>query len=248
VPDARRLGCLLLLALLALAAWFGWHQYQRLLREEPERFPWTPLSLADPAGPFTRQKIGALADDPQRCEASFDAIGGRHGLAPPRRPVEDARCGYDRALVLRPISDSGLAFAPRGLVTSCPVAAALHLWERDTVQPAALRLLGERIAAIDHYGSYSCRRIGADSEGAYSEHATANAVDIAAFRTSSGRRISVQRDWAASGVEAAFLRDVRDGACTLFATVLSPDYNAAHADHLHFDQARRGGGSWHLCR
>ena len=158
------------------------------------------------------------------------------------------RLGCLLLLVLRPISDSGLAFVPRDLVTSCPVAAALHLWERDTVQPAALRLLGERIAAIDHYGSYSCRRIGSGSEGAYSEHATANAVDIAAFRTASGRRISVKRDWPDSDAEAAFLREVRDGACTLFATVLSPDYNAAHADHLPFDQARRGGGSWHLCR
>ena len=40
---------------------------------------------------------------------------------------------------------------------------------------------------------------------------------------------------------------LRDGACGLFATVLSPDYNAAHRDHFHLDQAARGrfGG---VCR
>ena len=43
--------------------------------------------------------------------------------------------------------------------------------------------------------------------------------------------------------EAAFLRDVRDGACDWFDIVLGPDYNAAHADHFHFD---RGGGR--ICR
>ena len=248
MPDARRLGCLLLLVLLALAAWFGWREYQRLLREEPERFPWTPLSLADPAGPFTRQKIGALAEHPQRCEALFAAIGGRHGLAPPQRPEEDARCGYDRALVLRPISDSGLAFSPRGLVTSCPVAAALHLWERDTVQPAALRLLGERIATIDHYGSYSCRRLYGRPSGDWSEHARANAIDIAGFRLADGQRITVAANWKGDGPEATFLHQVRNGACKLFATTLSPDYNAAHHDHLHLDQAERGEFGWRACR
>ena len=50
------------------------------------------------------------------------------------------------------------------------------------------------------------------------------------------------------GAEATFLREVRTGACDLFATVLSPDYNAAHRDHLHFDQADRGGTGWGLCR
>jgi hypothetical protein len=40
---------------------------------------------------------------------------------------------------------------------------------------------------------------------------------------------------------------VRDGACRLFATVLSPDYNAAHRDHLHLDEAKRGA-MWRACR
>ena len=34
----------------------------------------------------------------------------------------------------------------------------------------------------------------------------------------------------------------------LFATVLSPDYNAAHRDHLHLDQAARGAWGWRACR
>jgi hypothetical protein len=58
----------------------------------------------------------------------------------------------------------------------------------------------------------------------------------------------VLRDWSGGGDKAAFLRNVRDGACDVFATTLSPDYNAAHRDHLHLDQALRGRTGGRLCR
>lgn len=37
---------------------------------------------------------------------------------------------------------------------------------------------------------------------------------------------------------AAFLREVRDGACGIFHAVLGPDYNALHRSHFHFDIGR----------
>jgi hypothetical protein len=100
---------------------------------------------------------------------------------------------------------------------------------------------------IDHFGSYSCRRIYGRDAGTWSEHATADAVDVAGFRLADGRRITVVGDWRREGAKAAFLHEVRDGACQLFATTLSPDYNAAHRDHLHLDQADRTAG-WRACR
>ena len=238
---------MLLLFLLGVAAFFAWREYQRLVRDEPERFPWTPLSLADPIGDYTGRKLAALNSDPARCEALLGAIGSGDRVVGARRG-SDAACGYDLGIELRPAGPAALRFAPAGLVTACPVAAALVVWERDVVQPAAERLFGERVARVDHFGSYSCRRLYGRTEGAYSEHATANAIDIAGFRLASGRRISVLGDWSGGGKNAAFLREVRSGACDLFATVLSPDYNAAHADHLHFDQAVRGAMGWRGCR
>jgi hypothetical protein len=245
VPK-RRAGCLLLAAVLLLAAWFGWQEYRRLLREAPELFPWTPLDLADRIGPFTAAKLSAAGERPGQCTALLAAAGLRHRPVPPRRPAE-AACGFDHAVELRP-GAAAVAYAPRGLVTACPVAAALFLWERDVVQPAARRHLGDTIARIDHFGSVSCRRVNRRPDAAYSEHALANAVDIAGFRTASGRRVSVLADWRGSQREAAFLREVRDGACDVFATTLSPDYNAAHADHFHLDQARRGRSGRRACR
>ena len=238
---------MLLLILLAAAAWFGWREYQRLVREQPELFPWTPLSLSDPIGDFTGRKLAALGNNPARCEALLAAIGSNDRSVAPLRPAE-AACGYANAVELRPASKDALRYSPGKLVTACPIAAALVLWERDVVQPAAERLLGEPVASVDHYGSYSCRRLYGRGEGNFSEHATANALDIAGFRLASGRRISVLRDWSDGGKDSAFLHAVRDGACDLFATVLSPDYNDAHADHLHFDQALRGATGWRGCR
>jgi hypothetical protein len=37
---------------------------------------------------------------------------------------------------------------------------------------------------------------------------------------------------------ARFLREVRDGACSIFHVVLGPDYNALHSTHFHFDMGR----------
>ena len=116
------------------------------------------------------------------------------------------------------------------------------------MQPAARRHLGEPVTRIDHAGSYSCRRLYGRSAGQYSEHATADAIDVTGFRTGDDMTISIVRDWSGNTGKAAFLRDVRDGACDLFSTVLSPDYNAAHADHFHLDQAARGATGWRGCR
>ena len=74
----------------------------------------------------------------------------------------------------------------------------------------------------------------------WSEHAAGNAIDIAAFVTEDGRRISVLGDWQDAAADGRFLRRVRDDACSAFGTVLSPDYNEAHRDHLHLDQQSRG--------
>lgn len=120
----------------------------------------------------------------------------------------------------------------------CPMARTLTLWVREDAQPLAIKRLGSRIVRIDSMGGYSCRRIvgNAAVSNKMSQHATGNAVDIGAFVLADGRRVSVKQGWSsADNDEQKFLRDIRAAACKRFTTVLSPDYNAAHHDHLHFD-------------
>ncbi len=209
-------------------------------------FPWTRLDLDDPVGRATGVKLAALDRDGRRCKQLLADIGDADRPAPARSAGTD--CGYVDGMRLQPEDDRSVRFRPAGAVASCPVAAALALWERDVVQPAAAKHFGAPVAAILHAGSYSCRRLYGRAEGGYSEHATANAFDVLGFTLADGRSVSVARDWRGDGPAARFLRETRDGACRLFATVLSPDYNAAHADHLHLDQARRGLSGWRMCR
>jgi len=214
-------------------------------RAHPEDMPWTALDLGDPVGAFTGRKLAGLGGDGADCKALL----GRAGIGFTSLPPLSAgpNCGYDDAVRLKAGGALGIAYRAADVGLSCPVAAGVALWEWHVVQPAALRHFGSKVAAIDHYGSYSCRRLYGRAEGGWSEHAAANAFDIAGFRLEDGTRITVIGDWKGAGPKAAFLREVRDGACGLFATVLSPDYNAAHRDHLHLDQARRGEMGWRGC-
>lgn len=234
-------GCLFLLVLLAAAALFA----RDYVRTHPQDVPWTSLDLEDPIGAFTGRKLAALSERPDQCRALLQSAGAQHEPAPPVQAGPD--CGYSDAVRLTS-GNEGPRYAPPQPVASCPVAAALFILETQVIQPAARRHFGSEVAAIEHYGSYSCRRLYGREEGPFSEHATANALDLAGFRLADGTRISVRRHWDSEGPEGAFLSEVRDGACDLFATTLSPDYNPAHSDHLHLDQADRGRTGWRLCR
>nr|WP_244501551.1 extensin family protein [Sphingomonas gellani] len=216
-----------------------------LLRGHAEDLPWTPVDLSAPVGMFTGRKLTGLKQDLPACRAAIDAAGVRYRLLPPLRA---GQCGYDDAVRLPPGGSRSMALSPSGPGMSCAVAAALSVWEWEVVQPAAQRYFGQPVTSLEHFGTYNCRRIYGRDNGSWSEHATANALDVAGFRLANGRRISVVHDWRGTGKDAEFLRTVRDGACRLFATVLSPDYNAAHRDHLHLDQASRGAMGWRACR
>jgi hypothetical protein len=240
----RAVRLLRTLLLLGLAA-FGALLLYGYARNHPEDMPWTPLDLTQPVGAFTGRKLVALRGEAEQCRALLDQAGVRFTALPERG--SGSQCGFADGVRFTSGGALRIGYAPPGLGTSCPVAAALALWEWHVVQPAALQHFGQEVARIDHFGSYSCRRIYGRSEGAWSEHATANAVDIAGFRLMDGKRVSVLHDWNGSAEEHAFLREVRNGACDLFATVLSPDYNAAHRDHLHLDQAARGATGWRGC-
>lgn len=217
-----------------------------LVRGRPQDLPWTQLDLAQPVGLFTGRKLTALTGDFPACRAALDRAGVRYTVLPERR--EGGECGYGDAVRFRSGGARRIAMAPGDLGMACPVAAALAVWEWDVVQPAAQRHFGQRVVEIEHFGSYNCRRMYNREGASWSEHATADAVDIAAFRLTDGTRITLVGDWTGRGSKARFLRDVRDGACDLYATTLSPDFNAAHRDHFHFDQAERGQMGWRTCR
>jgi hypothetical protein len=124
----------------------------------------------------------------------------------------------------------------------CPLARTFTSWVRFAVAPAAAQILGSELVKIESYGTYSCRGvIGRGEAGAQkmSEHGLGNAVDVAAFILADGRKVTVEHGWRSSDpATREFLETIHRSACKRFNTVLSPDYNAAHYNHLHLDMGR----------
>jgi hypothetical protein len=193
-----------------------------------------PPEEADLMPPALRAaRIEAFATDARACQAALTGAG----FVVERLPdlSESNGCGYRNAVAL---TQSAHAYSSPP-ATTCAAAAALVLWERDVVAAAAERRFGQGVERIELAGPvYSCRRIAGRADRRLSEHAHANAIDIKGFTLEDGRTVSVAAGWRGSARDRLFLRDVRDGACGYFQAVLSPDYNRAHRDHLHFDLGR----------
>lgn len=229
---------LLLLAGAIGALRSGW------IRIPPQHDPWAALDPAEPPGWLTRVKLMRLAADDELCRTVLARAGLTYTRLDDR--VTGDGCGYANAVRVRELRPALAADGTRGVrpstpfAASCRLAVSLALWERHVLQPAARELLGAPVERLEHLGSYACRNVGGREHGRRSQHATADALDVAGFVLADGRRITVGAGWQGDARDAAFLHRVRDGACPLFGSVLGPEYDAAHRDHLHLDRGRFG--------
>lgn len=185
------------------------------------------------------------ADEPRDATACQRALHSR-GVAfvvdprttqhPLGRP--DLPCLVEDPLLLSPVirkvslRPRDLAAEPEPLYAACALALAMD--------DMAAGLAARGVTEVAHFGIYGCRVIaGTDL---LSEHGRARALDIAALRTASGETYTVLTDWekdraAPVTAKGQFLREV---VTWLFETrtfnvILTPDFNADHADHFHLD-------------
>lgn len=228
-------GRFFLLTLVLAAAAVGYAVWRGHL-VVPDRWnPWAPLDLREPPNLLTSIKLRRLQDDRSLCEQALATSELNFEAVPDSRP--EPTCPLENTVRIR---DSAVAFNSPFLVT-CPLAAAYVLFERHGLQPAAQRVFGQAVTRIDHFGSFACRNIARSNRR--SQHASANALDLAGFRLADGTRITVARDWNGDENEARFLRAVHAAACQAFNVTLGPQYNAAHHDHFHVDM-----GGFRTCR
>ncbi|MFA7902318.1 extensin family protein [Pseudomonas aeruginosa] len=225
---------LALLGVLVLAAVQAWHLGWR----PPAQWnPLAPLDVSQPPNWLTGFKLKRLRDDPALCQQALQSSQLRY-RAQADSPAS-AKCPLSNVWRI----EGGQARLSSSFLASCPLAVAYALFERHGLQPVAQRVLGQPVVQVDHLGSFACRNVYNRKAGRLSQHASANALDIAGFRLRDGQRIVLARDWQGSGDKAVFLREVRQAACEHFSTVLGPEYNAAHRDHFHVDMGR-----WQVCR
>ncbi len=122
---------------------------------------------------------------------------------------------------------------------TCPLARQFARWAREAVQPAADQWFGSRVQRIETFGTYSCRPVNGRPGARLSEHGYANAVDVSGFVLADGRRVTVQQGWNGEDERTRrFLRAVHQAGCRRFNIGLSPDSDAYHYNHIHFDMGR----------
>lgn len=227
-------GRILLLVLVLLAA-LALVVRQQWIEIPPSWNPWAPLDVREPPNLLTPFKLRRLQDDRALCEQALTSAPLRYVAVPDTTPEP----GCPVANSVR-VQGSAVRFTGPFLA-SCPLAAAYALFELHGLQPAAQRVFGQPVVRVEHFGSFACRNIARSNRR--SQHASANALDLAGFGLRDGTRITVARDWAGGGDKARFLREVRDAACEVFNVTLGPQYNAAHHDHFHVDM-----GGFGMCR
>ncbi|PRY92622.1 extensin-like protein [Hasllibacter halocynthiae] len=164
---------------------------------------------------------------------------GRPGLIGQRiDPIPGrGRCGI--AIAYRVTGAGGAVLSPPARIAE-PTARAFDRWMRDVAQPA----FDGQIAQVRVAASYACRGRNNRAGARLSEHSFGNAIDISAFVLRDGRTVTLLDGW--NGADGAALREMWQGACGIFGTVLGPESDRHHRDHFHFDVAGYRSGAY--CR
>lgn len=129
----------------------------------------------------------------------------------------------------------------RPVEVTCPLALRLLQFEREVMQPEALRLFGRALGTINHAGGFTCKRMTGNG-ARVSEHGHGRAIDIWGLTLDDGTRLSVADHFRSRSREGEYLRQISRQACRYFSVVLGPNSDAAHAKHFHWDL-----GQWKRC-
>ena len=164
-------------------------------------------------------------------------------LGETRKPVAGkARgCGITNPVRVYKISDIALS---QFSLMDCQTAVTLKTWIENTAKPAFADMGGglegdadrwplclqdpEQPAALTHLGT--CARKGD------------RYIDL----RSTGRNTDHGPGRMEQRARRCFAKELHDGACGIFGTVLGPDADRYHVGHFHFDTARRKGAP--VCR
>jgi len=150
-------------------------------------------------------------------------------------------CGIDAPVRVTSVSGVSLRQAP---TIDCQTAKALNTWVRTGVIPAVGRT-GGGLAQINVVAHYACRTRNHKSGARLSEHSFGHAVDVSGVTLRDGTRLTVLDHWR-SGRYGKIIKAMHASACGPFGTVLGPNSDRYHKDHLHIDTARYRSGPY--CR
>jgi hypothetical protein len=210
----------------------------------PRPKPTLARPVPPPAAPAVVE-IEDTTEDGEEAACRAEIAGGPIGFVPLAMIEGERNCAILMPLDVRAL-DVEVALAPPATL-NCRTTRALAGWVEQVVRPAAAKRLGTRPAVIHIAGSYGCRSRNFSPGAPLSEHGFGNAVDVSGITMADGTTYAVEALKDTDTPLAAFQREIEDGACGHFTTVLGPGCDSFHSDHLHFDLRRRSGGC-HRCR
>jgi hypothetical protein len=217
----------------------------RIPRPRPKGAP-AALALVQPDVTLDEDPLAPAAPPPLSAEESqcLERLGTL-GVVFAREPsiMDQGACNVPHPLSVSSIG-SGVELSPAATLT-CGVTEALALWARDVLIPAADNHLDAKPDELMNASAYVCRTRNNQPGAKLSEHARANAFDIAAIGFADRDPVTVESRGSGDS-EGRFQRAIRKGSCRYFTTVLGPGSDASHATHFHFDMAERRGG-YRLC-
>lgn len=191
------------------------------------------------------QWANAAGVDGAKCladmKAAFAGTPAKFTAHKPMLKPDKQGCGMPQGVTVTR-GPAGITWSP-ALEIDCTLAAELPKIEA-IVQEEARALLGSEIKRIETLGAYACRTskgpltTAYGGKGVLSEHAFGLAIDLKTFVPKKGKAVAVAKDWGKDGAAGRFLANVRYRLRkeTALTHVITPDYNAAHRDHLHVDR------------
>lgn len=160
---------------------------------------------------WTEEQIQQAKTD---CDSALDGVSVEFKLL---KPIREGQCGAPYPIRLSSIGSPAVTIDPPARLT-CAMAAALNHWLEEKVQPAAIDMLGAPVFRLSNVASYVCRTRYGEPDTQISEHALANALDIAAFSTETGETVTLIHHWRhetpASTSEPATALDPQPAATT----------------------------------
>jgi hypothetical protein len=209
------------------------------------------LSVRPPPRPENLRRLTVVKASGVRVQPDPGIVFGRKGaicgvpsikgtaLSPIAGRVKG--CAVDEPVQVTSVQ--GVALSTPATV-DCTTARALDAWVKGAVLPTVGRL-GGGVAALQVADSYSCRPRNNVAGARLSEHGKGHAIDISAIRLKNGVSISVLKGWG-DAQQGRILKALHKAACGTFGTVLGPNSDGYHRDHIHLDTARYRSGSY--CR
>jgi hypothetical protein len=203
--------------------------------EAPAAEPESP-SAAKPPGESEQpaEQAAPAAPQPSACRV---ALSEEIAIAPSIPDIHGAGgCGGTDLVRLEAVvlpNKHRVAVTPAATLR-CSMATAIADWVRTDIAPLTEKL-GSEIGVLDNFDSYECRGFNRIPGAHLSEHGRANALDVRAFKLADGRSISLTDRTVSRDVRESVLHSV----CTRFMTVLGPDSDWYHEDHIHLDLMER---------